>query len=26
VRLRRGDVAIVEHRGRFVIAVRAVRP
>ena len=26
VRLRRGDVATVEHRGRFVIAVRAQRP
>ncbi len=25
-RLRRGDVATVEHRGRFVIAVRALRP
>ncbi len=25
-RLRRGDVATVEHRGRFVIAVQAVRP
>jgi hypothetical protein len=25
-RLRRGDVAAVEHRGRFVIAVRALRP
>jgi hypothetical protein len=25
-RLRRGDVATVEHAGRFVIAVRAVRP
>jgi hypothetical protein len=26
VRLRRGDVATVEHMGRFVTAVRAVRP
>jgi hypothetical protein len=25
-RLRRGDVATVEHFGRFVTAVRAVRP
>ena len=25
-RLRRGDVATVQHRGRVVIAVRAVRP
>jgi hypothetical protein len=25
-RLRRGDVAAVEHTGRFVIAVRAARP
>jgi hypothetical protein len=25
-RLRRGDVASVQHRGRLVIAVRAVRP
>ena len=25
-RLRRGDVANVQHRGRVVIAVRAVRP
>jgi hypothetical protein len=25
-RLRRGDVATVQHRGRFVVAVRAVRP
>jgi hypothetical protein len=25
-RLRRGDVATVQHRGRIVIAVRAVRP
>jgi len=25
-RLRRGDVATVEHSGRFVIAVRATRP
>jgi hypothetical protein len=25
-RLLRGDVATVEHAGRFVIAVRAVRP
>jgi hypothetical protein len=25
-RLRRGDVASVEHAGRFVIAVQAVRP
>jgi hypothetical protein len=25
-RLRRGDVATVEHMGRFVTAVRAVRP
>ena len=25
-RLQRGDVATVEHTGRFVIAVRAVRP
>ncbi len=26
VRLRRGDVATVEHMGRFVTAIRAVRP
>jgi hypothetical protein len=26
VRLRRGDVAAIEHAGRFVIAVRAFRP
>ena len=26
VRLRRGDVAAIEHAGRFVIAVRALRP
>jgi hypothetical protein len=26
LRLRRGDVATVEHTGRFVIAIRAVRP
>jgi hypothetical protein len=26
LRLRRGDVATVEHMGRFVTAVRAVRP
>jgi hypothetical protein len=26
VRLRRGDVATVEHIGRFVTAIRAVRP
>jgi hypothetical protein len=26
MRLRRGDVAAVDHAGRFVIAVRAVRP
>jgi hypothetical protein len=25
-RLHRGDVATIQHRGRFVIAVRAVRP
>lgn len=25
-RLRRGDVATVEHTGRFVTAIRAVRP
>jgi hypothetical protein len=25
-RLRRGDVATVQHAGRFVIAVRVVRP
>ena len=25
-RLRRGDVATVEHTGRYVIAVRATRP
>lgn len=25
-RLQRGDVATIEHVGRFVIAVRAVRP
>ena len=26
VRLRRGDVAEIDHAGRFVIAVRAFRP
>ena len=26
MRLRRGDVATVEHMGRFVTAIRAVRP
>jgi hypothetical protein len=26
VRLRRGDVVTVQHRGRVVMAVRAVRP
>ena len=26
LRLRRGDVAEIEHAGRFVIAVRAFRP
>lgn len=26
IRLRRGDVAEVDHAGRFVIAVRAFRP
>ena len=26
VRLRRGDVAAIDHAGRFVIAVRAFRP
>jgi hypothetical protein len=26
VRLRRGDVAAIEHAGRFVVAVRALRP
>lgn len=26
IRLRRGDVAEIEHAGRFVIAVRAFRP
>ena len=26
VRLRRGDVVTVQHRGRFVTAVRALRP
>lgn len=25
-RLRRGDVATIDHAGRFVVAVRAVRP
>jgi len=25
-RLRRGDVATIQHRGRLVIALRAVRP
>ena len=26
VRLRRGDVAAIDHAGRFVIAIRAFRP
>lgn len=26
VRLRRGDVAAIDHRGRLAIAVRALRP
>jgi hypothetical protein len=26
IRLRRGDVAAVDHMGRFVFAVRALRP
>ena len=26
VRLRLGDVAVIDHAGRFVIAVRALRP
>jgi hypothetical protein len=26
VRLRRGDVAAIDHRGRLVVAVRALRP
>jgi hypothetical protein len=25
-RLRRGDVAVIDHAGRFVIAIRAFRP